>query len=185
MEDFFEKLYKYVNKPVRYIGNEVNAIIKKNEDVDLRWVLAYPDIYEIGMSHTGLKILYHILNKETNILAERVFAIQKDLSDLLKKENRRLFSLETRQDVKGFDVLGITIQSEVTYTSILHILEEAGITRYSEDRGEDEPIVIGGGPATYNPEPIAPFFDVILIGDGEEAVVEISKVLIDVSITNI
>jgi len=177
-EKFFADIHKFVNKPVRYIGNEYNAIIKDKNSVKLRWALAYPDLYEVGMSHTGIKILYSVLNKRDDIAAERVFAVEKDMFKYLRDNAQLLYTLETKDAVKNFDIFGITLQSEMSATTILQMLDLSGIPFYSKDRTEDDPIVFGGGPAVFNPEPIAPFFDAFLIGDGEEAVLDISDILI-------
>ncbi len=177
-DKFFEEIHKFVNKPIRYVGNEHNSIVKNKNSVKLRWALAYPDLYEVGMSHTGIKILYSILNKRDDIAAERVFAVEKDMFKYLRDNKRLLYTLETKDDVKNFDIFGITLQSEMSATTILQMLDLSDIPFYAKDRTENDPIVFGGGPAVFNPEPIAPFFDAFLIGDGEEAVLEISDVLI-------
>ena len=156
-----------IEKPARYIGNEYNMVRKNPEDVDVRFCMCFPDVYEIGMSHLGIQILYDMFNKREDTYCERVYSPWPDLHNIMKEQNIPLFSLETQQPVKDFDFLGITIQYEMCYTNILQILDLAQIGIWAKDREEDAPIVIGGGPCTYNPEPIADFFDLFYIGEGE------------------
>ncbi len=147
-------------------------------DASLRYLLAFPDMYEIGMSHQGLQILYHIINRRSDLLAERVYAPDTDLEDLLRQSKTPLFSLESRHQPLDFDVLAFTLPYELCYSNILTILDLAGLPFYSKDRNEGHPIILGGGPGAFHPEPVADFFDAILLGDGEEAIVEISDFLI-------
>ncbi len=168
-DDFLAQL----RKPSRYTGNEFNAVYKDWAKIRVRLLLAFPDLYEIGMSHQGLQILYHIVNKRADLLAERVYAPDTDFAAYLRNEKKSLCSLESRRPVKDFDIFGITLPYELCYTNILTLLELAGLRFYSAERGEDDPLVIGGGPCAFNPEPVADFFDAILLGDGEEAVLEI------------
>ncbi|RRJ26103.1 TIGR03960 family B12-binding radical SAM protein [Lachnoanaerobaculum gingivalis] len=156
-----------VDKPARYIGGELNSRDKRLEDVDIRFVMCFPDVYEIGMSHIGMQIIYDMLNKREDIFCERLFSPWVDLDKILREKNIPLFSLESQENVKDADILGITLQYEMCYTNILQILELSQIPMYSKDRGEEYPIVIGGGPCSYNPEPLAPFFDIFYIGEGE------------------
>ncbi len=156
-----------IEKPARYIGNEVNAVIKDPDQVDIRFCMCFPDVYEIGMSHLGLQILYHMFNQREDTWCERVFSPWVDLEPVMRSEQIPLFALESQDDVKNFDFLGITIQYEMCYTNILQILELSWIPIYAKDRGEDHPLVIGGGPCVLNPEPLAPFFDLFYIGEGE------------------
>ncbi|NLL00482.1 MAG: TIGR03960 family B12-binding radical SAM protein [Clostridiales bacterium] len=158
-----------VEKPARYIGGEVNMRVKDPKDVDIRFCMCFPDVYEIGMSHLGIQILYDILNRREDTYCERVYSPWVDLDKLMREKNIPLFALESQEPVKDFDFLGITIQYEMCYTNILQILELSQIPIYAKDRSEDDPIVIGGGPCTYNPEPIADFFDFFYIGEGETA----------------
>ena len=167
-----------VNKPGRYCGNEVNVIRKDWDSVRFRMVLAFPDLYEIGMSHQGLQILYHLVNGRADLLAERVYAPDPDMESELRRHRTPLFSLESRRSLRDFDVLGITLPYELCYTNILTILDLAGIPFRAADRGEEYPLVIGGGPCGFHPEPVAEFFDAILLGDGEEAVIEIADLLV-------
>lgn len=156
-----------VEKPARYIGGEVNMRVKEPKDVDIRFCMCFPDVYEIGMSHLGIQILYDILNRRDDTYCERVYSPWVDLDKLMREKNIPLFALESQDAVKDFDFLGITLQYEMCYTNILQILELSQIPIYAMDRTEDDPIVIGGGPCSYNPEPIADFFDFFYIGEGE------------------
>lgn len=156
-----------IDKPARYIGNEINMVRKEPQDVSIRFAICFPDVYEIGMSHLGIQILYDMFNKREDVYCERVYSPWPDLHRILKDRNIPLFALESQQPIKEFDFLGITIQYEMCYTNILQILDLSGIELLSVNRSEDDPIVIGGGPCTYNPEPIADFFDMFYIGEGE------------------
>lgn len=151
---------------------------KNWDDASLRYLLAFPDMYEIGMSHQGLQILYHILNKRADLLAERVYAPDTDLEDLLRQSKTPIFSLESRHQPLDFDVLAFTLPYELCYSNILTILDLAGMPFLSKDRHEEHPLVLGGGPGAFHPEPVADFFDAILLGDGEEALIEISDFLL-------
>ena len=156
-----------VEKPARYIGNEINMAVKDPDEVDIRFCMCFPDVYEIGMSHLGIQILYEMFNRREDTYCERVYSPWPDLHKIMKEQNIPLFALETQDAIKDFDFLGITIQYEMCYTNIIQILDLAQIGIFSKDRAEDAPIVIGGGPCVYNPEPIADFFDLIYIGEGE------------------
>lgn len=156
-----------VDKPARYIGNEVNAVMKNKDEVDIRFAFVFPDVYEIGMSHLGIQILYDMLNKRDDIWCERVYSPWTDLDKIMREEQIPLFALESQDPIKDFDFIGITIQYEMCYTNILQVLDLAQIPMLAKDRTEEHPIVIGGGPCTYNPEPIADFFDIFYIGEGE------------------
>ncbi len=162
-----EEILLSIDKPARYIGNEVNSIVKDKSKVDIRFAMCFPDVYEIGMSHLGLQILYHMLNQYEDTWCERVFSPWMDLDPIMREKNIPLFALESQDPVREFDFLGITIQYEMCYTNILQILDLSNIPLEAKDRTEKDPIVIGGGPCTYNPEPIAPFFDMFYIGEGE------------------
>ena len=156
-----------VEKPERYIGHEVNSVIKDKGQIAVRFAMCFPDVYEIGMSHLGIQILYDMFNSWEDVWCERVYSPWIDLDAIMRRENIPLFALESQDPVKEFDFLGITIHYEMCYTNILQILDLAHSPRNTADRGEDCPIVIGGGPCTYNPEPIADFFDIFYIGEGE------------------
>lgn len=170
-----EEILPFVAKPSRYCGNEHNVVKKEWDSVSLRFVLAFPDLYEIGMSHHGLQILYHIINAEEDLLAERVYAPDRDFEALLRQRGRLLTSLESDRPLGSFDILGITLPYELCYTNILTILDCAGLPLYSRDRDATHPLVIGGGPCAFHPEPVADFFDAILLGDGEEAVLAMAR----------
>ncbi|MBQ8507029.1 MAG: TIGR03960 family B12-binding radical SAM protein [Clostridia bacterium] len=168
LSDRIEELFLKIQKPVRYMGGEYGAVMKNPEEVDVRYAFLFPDTYEVGMSHLGMRILYHLLNKRDDVWCERVFTPWVDMSAEMRKENIPLFTLESRTPVKQFDILGITLQYEMSFTNILESLDLAGIPLRREDRGEDDPFVIVGGPCAFNAEPIAPFVDLVAIGDGEE-----------------
>ena len=156
-----------IQQPARYIGNEMNAVVKDPSQVDIRFAMCFPDVYEIGMSHLGMQILYSMFNKRDDVYCERVFSPWTDLDQIMRQQKIPLFALESQDPVKQFDFLGFTIQYEMCYTNILQVLDLSGIPLHAEDRGEEDPIVIGGGPCAYNPEPLAPFFDLFYIGEGE------------------
>ena len=156
-----------IEKPARYIGNEVNSVRKDKEKIDVRFAMCFPDVYEIGMSHLGIQILYDMFNKREDVWCERVYSPWVDLDKVMREQNIPLFALESQDPVKEFDFLGITIQYEMCYTNILQVIDLSQIPLKATDRGEDCPIVIGGGPCTYNPEPLAEFFDLFYIGEGE------------------
>ena len=156
-----------IEKPARYIGNEINAVMKNPEEVDVRFAMAFPDVYEIGMSHLGIQILYDMFNRWEDVWCERVYSPWLDLDKIMREEKIPLFALESQDPIKEFDFLGITIQYEMCYTNILQILDLSQIPLKSCDRTDSDPIVIGGGPCAYNPEPLAEFFDLFYIGEGE------------------
>ncbi len=162
-----EKILLQVEKPARYIGNEVNSVVKNREDVAVRFAMCFPDVYEIGMSHLGIQILYSMFNSWEDVWCERVYSPWTDLDRIMREQKIPLFGLESQEPVKEMDFLGITLQYEMCYTNILQILELSQIPLLAAERGEDMPVVIGGGPCTYNPEPIADFFDLFYIGEGE------------------
>ena len=156
-----------IEKPARYIGGEVNAVVKDLQNVDIRFAMCFPDVYEIGMSHLGIQILYDMFNRRDDVWCERVYSPWVDLDKVMREEKIPLFALESQDPVRDFDFLGITIQYEMCYTNILQVLDLACIPLHAKDRTEEDPIVIGGGPCAYNPEPIAEFFDMFYIGEGE------------------
>lgn len=171
-----DEILMEIEKPARYIGNEVNMVKKNPKDVDIRFCMCFPDVYEIGMSHLGIQILYDMFNKRDDCYCERVYSPWPDLDKIMREKNIPLFSLETQSPVKDFDFLGITLQYEMCYTNILQILELSQIPVFAKDRTEKDPIVYGGGPCSYNPEPIADFFDVFYIGEGETRYDEVFEV---------
>ena len=156
-----------IEKPARYIGGEVNAVMKEKEKVDIRFAMCFPDVYEIGMSHLGIQILYDMFNRREDIWCERVYSPWVDLDKVMREKKIPLFALESQDPILDFDFLGITLQYEMCYTNILQVLELSGIPLDAKERGDGCPIVIGGGPCAYNPEPIAEFFDLFYIGEGE------------------
>lgn len=156
-----------IEKPARYIGNEVNSVMKDKDTVDVRFAMCFPDVYEIGMSHLGIQILYDMFNRREDIWCERVYSPWPDLDKVMREKKIPLFALESQEPVKDFDFLGITIQYEMCYTNILQVLDLSGISLLAEERTEEDPIVIGGGPCSYNPEPLAQFFDLFYMGEGE------------------
>ena len=162
-----DEILMKVEKPARYIGNELNSIVKEKDNVDIRVAMCFPDVYEIGMSHLGIQILYDMFNRREDTWCERVYSPWPDLHKIMKEENIPLFGLESQEPIKDLDFLGITIQYEMCYTNILQVLDLAQIPLLAKDRTEEHPIVMGGGPCTYNPEPIADFFDFFYIGEGE------------------
>ena len=155
-----------IEKPARYIGNEVNSVMK-GKNVSIRFAMCFPDVYEIGMSHLGIQILYDMFNRRDDVWCERVYSPWVDLDKVMREEKIPLFALESQDPVRDFNFLGITIQYEMCYTNILQVLDLSGIPLHAKDRTEEDPIVIGGGPCAYNPEPIAEFFDMFYIGEGE------------------
>ena len=162
-----DEILMQVEKPARYIGNEINAVMKDKSSVDIRFCMCFPDIYEIGMSHLGIQILYSMFNSWEDVWCERVYSPWTDLDKILRTKQIPLFALESQEPVKSMDFLGITLQYEMCYTNILQILDLSQIPLSAADRDEKDPIVIGGGPCSYNPEPIADFFDLFYIGEGE------------------
>jgi len=169
-----EKILPLVRRPARYGGNEFNVVKKDWQQVELRVALSFPDMYEIGMSHQGLQILYHELNSRDDVLAERVYSPDTDLEHLLRQRQEPIFSLESRRPLVDFDLLAITLPYELCYTNILTILDLAGLPLRGEDRDNSHPLVLGGGSCAFHAEPMAEFFDAILLGDGEEAIHDIA-----------
>ena len=168
-----DKLFSKVQKATHYCGGELNSVIKNPEDVKIRYAFAFPDTYEVGMSHLGMKILYHILNEREDTYCERVFAPWIDMEEEMRKAGVPLFTNETHTPVKEFDFLGITLQYEMCYSNVLNMLELSGIPLLSSERGEDDPFVNGGGPCAYNPEPLAEIFDFFTMGEGEDVIGEL------------
>lgn len=169
-----------IDKAARYIGGEINSVMKDKEKIDLRFCLAFPDVFEIGMSNLGMSILYDMFNKREDVWCERLFSPWTDLDKIMREQKIPLFALESQEPVKDFDFLGITLGYEMCYTNVLQLLELSGIPLLSRDRGEELPLVIGGGACTYNPEPLADFFDLFYIGEGETSY----DALFDVYIAN-
>ena len=162
-----DEILMTIDKPARYIGNEINSVVKDTSKVDIRFAMCFPDVYEIGMSHLGIQILYDMFNKREDTWCERVYSPWPDLHEIMKEKQIPLFGLESQEPIKNFDFLAMTLQYEMCYTNILQILDLSQIPLGSKDRTEKDPLVIGGGPCSYNPEPIADFFDIFYIGEGE------------------
>jgi radical SAM family uncharacterized protein/radical SAM-linked protein len=183
MTDLFkvleEQIWPLVAKPARYIGCEFGLVRKPLAEVRLRMALVYPDLYEVGMSNLGLKVLYRAANSIEGVAAERAFIPWPDMENLMRARGVPLYSLETYTPLSDFDLLGVTLQSELTYTNVLTLLDLSGIPLRASERGESTPLVVGGGPCALNPQPMAPFFDLFVLGDGEEAIREISEVLLE------
>lgn len=167
MKKEVEKILQYVQKPARYAGGEMNSVIKDKDKIDLRYAFCFPDTYEIGMSHLGMKILYGLVNEREDAWCERVFAPDTDMEEQMRKNNVPLFALESGDYLTDFDMIGFTLQYELSYSNVLNMLELAGIPLLSEERKELTPIVAFGGPCTCNPEPVAAFADIIFLGEGE------------------
>jgi radical SAM family uncharacterized protein/radical SAM-linked protein len=172
-----EPWFSRIQRPSRYVGGEVNAIQKDGRSVEVTMALAFPDTYEVGMSHLGLKILYHILNRHDWLSVERAFCVWVDLEHELRARDLPLTTMESRRPLSAFDIVGFSLQHELSFTNVLTMLDLSGIPFLSEDRGVEDPLIIAGGPACFNPEPVAPVFDAFLIGDGEEAAREICDVV--------
>lgn len=160
-----DEILMQIEKPARYIGNELNSVVKDTSQI--RFAMCFPDVYEIGMSHLGIQILYDMFNKREDTWCERVYSPWPDLHKIMKEQNIPLFGLESQEPIKTFDFIGITLQYEMCYTNVLQLLDLAQIPLLAKDRSDGDPIVMGGGPCSYNPEPIAPFFDCFYIGEGE------------------
>ncbi|MCK5406906.1 MAG: B12-binding domain-containing radical SAM protein, partial [Candidatus Krumholzibacteria bacterium] len=174
----FEEILPRVSKPGQYAGGERNTIVKDHASVDLKVALAFPDTYGIGMSHLGLKILYHMLNARDDIVAERVFAPWTDMEDQLRQRDLPLTTLETFTPLGEFDVVGFSMQYELSYTNFLNMLELAGIPRLASERSAGDPVVLGGGSIALALEPVAPFFDAILVGDAEDVLYRMMDTII-------
>ena len=164
-----EKILQYVQKPARYAGGELNSVVKNVQDISLRYAFCFPDTYEIGMSHLGMKIIYGLVNEREDAWCERVFAPDSDMEEQMRKNNVPLFALESGDYIKDFDIIGFTLQYELSYTNVLNMLDLAGVPLLSKDRTSLTPIVCCGGPCACNPEPVADFFDIVFLGDGEES----------------
>lgn len=168
-----DRLIGQVEKPVRYMGNEYNMVVKDVKKVDIRFAFAFPDVYEVGMSHLGMKILYHLINQREDAYCERVFAPWADMEEKMRQNNIPLFALETKDPIGDFDIIGFTLQYEMSYTNILNILDLGGIPLTWQERDDSHPLIIAGGPCAYNVEPMADFFDLVVMGEGEEVTHEI------------
>lgn len=177
MKKNVEKILQYVQKPARYVGGELNSVQKDLNNVSLRYAFCFPDLYEIGMSHLGMKILYSLVNDREDYWCERVFAPDIDMEEQMRKNNVPLFALESGDYIKDFDIIGFTLMYELSYTNVLNMLDLAQIPLKSADRSELTPIICCGGPCACNPEPIADFVDIVFLGDGEESTIELLDLL--------
>jgi len=169
-----DELLSLVQKPARYIGREWNAIVKDPQGASVRWALCFPDVYDVGMAHLGLRVLYHILNQVDDVVCERAFLPWPDYTELLGCAGAPLCTLENRSPLHAFDVVGFSLQYELSYPAVLEMLRLGGIALLARDRGERDPLVIAGGPCALNPEPLADFLDAVCLGDGEDVVLEIT-----------
>lgn len=174
-DKLLDKVLRRVEKPARYIGGEINSVVKDLDNINTRFAFAFPDIYDVGMSHLGLHILYNLINEEEDLYCERVFTPWVDMEEEMKNNNIPLFSLETKTPLKKFDFIGFTLQYEMSYSNILNMLAMSDIPLLSNDRSEEDPIIIAGGPCVYNPEPLAEIIDIFVIGESEELILEIMK----------
>ncbi|MBM7866857.1 TIGR03960 family B12-binding radical SAM protein [Heliobacterium gestii] len=174
-----DELLQKVTKPTRYTGGEHNQVKKDGSQVDVTMAFAFPDVYEVGMSHLGLRILYHLINEQPRMAMERVFAPWPDMEKAMRSRGVPLFSLESRRPLTEFDVLGFTLQYEMSYSNILNMLDLAGIPLFAEERGDGDPLIMAGGPCAVNPEPVAPFLDLILLGEGEETLPRVLQTIAD------
>lgn len=179
MDKKLDRLLRQVEKPGRYSGGEFGQIIKNKSDIKARFAFCFPDIYEIGMSNLGMRLLYGTLNNDADVWCERVFAPWTDMAELMKTHDIPLYALESGDPIKNFDIVGFTLQYELSYTTVLYMLDLAGIPLTSVERDESAPIIVGGGPCAYNPEPITDFFDIFSIGEGEEALSELTRLYIN------
>ncbi|MEN9710556.1 MAG: hypothetical protein RL441_548 [Actinomycetota bacterium] len=176
--DQLESLLPHVQKPVQYVGGELNSVIKDWDSVAAHWVLMYPDAYEVGLPNQGVAILYEVLNERADTLCERTYSVWTDLEKLMRRDGVPQFTVDAHRPVKSFDVFGLSFATELGYTNMLTAIDLAGIALHAVDRGLDEPFVVAGGHAAFNPEPIADFIDIAILGDGEEAVIALTEILV-------
>ena len=179
MQPKMRKIISKVSKPFRYVGGEVGSISKDWDSVTLRICLSFPDVYEIGTSHIGLSILYKAINDTDFALADRCYTPWQDMEKVLRDEKFPLFALESGRPLGQFDILGFSLAYELTYTNVLAMLDLSGVPKRASDRDDGDPLIIAGGPCTFNSEPVAPFFDIIVVGDGEEVILEIARIVAD------
>src|SRR6201992_3534108 len=172
-----EPLLPRVRKPIQYVGGELGAVVKDWDSATVRWALMYPDAYEVGLPNQGVQILYEVLNEQPDVLAERTYAVWPDLEALMREHQVPQFTVDAHRPVRAFDVLGVSFSTELGYTNLLTALDLAGIPMEAVDRGDDDPIVLNGGPPSFNPEPVADFIDAAVLGDGEETVLEITAII--------
>src|SRR5689334_24610058 len=174
-----EPLLPRVRKPIQYVGGELNSVVKDWDGADVRWALMYPDAYEVGLPNQGIQILYEVLNEQDGVLAERTYSVWEDLEALMREHGVPQFTVDAHRPVGAFDLLGVSFSTELGYTNLLAALDLAGIPLEARDRDESHPVVVAGGHAAFNPEPIADFVDAAVLGDGEEAVLAITDIVGD------
>ena len=177
--DRLEPLLPHVSKPVQYVGGEPNSTVKEWADVAVRWCLMYPDAYEVGLPNQGVMILYEVLNERPDVLAERAYSVWPDLEELLREHGIPQFTVDNHRPVGAFDLVGVSFATELGYTNLLTSLDLSGVPLRAVERTDEHPVVLGGGHAAFNPEPVADFVDAVVLGDGEEAVLEISDLVRD------
>ncbi|MCW2615256.1 MAG: Radical domain protein, partial [Frankiales bacterium] len=180
MESLFsrlEPLLPTVSKPIQYVGGELNSQVKDWDACDVRWALMYPDAYEVGLPNQGVMILYEVLNEQPGVLAERAYAIWPDLATKMREQGIPQFTVDGHRPVRGFDVFGLSFSTELGYTNMLTALDLAGIPLHAVDRTDEDPIVLAGGHAAFNPEPVADFLDAVVLGDGEEIVLAVTELI--------
>ena len=184
LNDKIEKILEKVQKAPRYTGGEMNTEVKGWDDCPLHFGFCFPDTYEVGMSHLGMKILYGLINRESWSLCERFFMPWTDMMALMEEEQLPLLSMESRHPLNEFDVVGFTLQYEMSFSNILAMLKMGRVPLESSERGENDPIVVAGGPCAFNPEPLADFIDAFMIGDGEEVMTELNRVILETTTTS-
>ncbi|MFZ0045213.1 MAG: B12-binding domain-containing radical SAM protein, partial [Streptosporangiaceae bacterium] len=172
-----EPLLPLVRKPIQYVGGELNSVLKDWDSCDVRWALMYPDAYEVGLPNQGVQILYEVLNEQDGVLAERTYSAWQDLEALMREHSVPQFTVDGHRPVRAFDLLGVSFATELGYTNLLTALDLAGIPLPAADRGPDDPVVLAGGHAAFNPEPIAEFIDGAVLGDGEQAVLAVTALV--------
>src|SRR4051812_8950815 len=172
-----EPLLPSVQKPIQYVGGELHAVVKDWDSAAVRWVLMYPDAYEVGLPNQGVQILYEVLNERDDVLAERTYSVWPDLEAVMRREDIPQFTVDSHRPVRAFDLFGISFSTELGYTNMLTALDLAGIPLHAVDRTDDDPVVLAGGHSAFNPEPVADFLDAAVLGDGEEVVLKISEVV--------
>ncbi len=165
-----------VQKPIQYVGGELNSVSKPWEATEVRWALMYPDAYEVGLPNQGVQILYEVLNERDGVLAERTYSVWPDMETVMREQGIPQFTVDGHRPVRGFDIFGLSFSTELGYTNMLTALDLAGIPLHAVDRTEDDPVVLAGGHAAFNPEPVADFLDAVVLGDGEEIVLAITEV---------
>ena len=169
-----EPLLPLIRKPIQYVGGELNSVVKDWDAAEVRWALMYPDAYEVGVPHQGIQILYEVLNEQDGVLAERTYSVWQDLENLMREHQVPQFTVDAHRPVRAFDVVGVSFATELGYTNLLTALDLAAIPLCAADRGAEDPLVLGGGHAAFNPEPVAEFLDGVVLGDGEQAVLAIT-----------